>query len=394
MQTIGVFFGGRSPEHDISVLTAQLIIAGLKKLGHAVVPVYLNKEGSWLIGEELGTIAFFQHPNHLTKSLQRWQIDLAQSFNKLTFRTSGWRSKSLTIDLAFPAFHGQNGEDGTIQGLFEIFNVPYVGCDVTSSALTMDKVLTKQLYQALRLPTTKFLAVQKSVWQQDRVGTTEHITKTLRLPLFVKPARLGSSIAVAKVTDRKQLEEALDVAVYYDEKVIVEEAVENVVDITCAVLGNDDPQPSLLQESVFQDKFFSYEDKYLVDGGTQLGKAQNNLVIPANLDPETTKAIQQTAVRVFQQFGCSGIARVDFLYDRTIKTAFVNEVNTLPGTLYHHLWEKSGIPLSELLTRLLTLAKERHTRRQDLTHTFNSPILQQINWSSKLQNSSTINDKE
>lgn len=393
MQTIGVFFGGRSPEHDISIITAQLIIAGLKKLGHAVVPIYLDKEGHWLVGEELGSIAFFQQPSRNTTSLQHWQIDLAGSFGKIVFRTLSWRSKSLTIDLAFPAFHGQNGEDGTIQGLFEIFNVPYVGCDVTSSAITMDKVLTKQLYAALHVPTTKFLAVQKSAWQQNRDGVTKNILETLRLSLFVKPARLGSSIAVAKVRDRKELENALDVAVYYDEKVIVEEAVENVVDVTCAVLGNDNPQPSLLMESLFQDTFFSYEDKYLKGGGAQLGKAKNNIIIPANLDAATTTSIQQTAVRVFKNFGCSGIARVDFLYDRMSKTAFVNEINTLPGTLYHHLWEKSGVPLSELLTRLLQSAQKRHTRKQSLTHTFNSPILQQVHWSSKLQPPSTPDDR-
>ena len=381
--TIGVFFGGKNPEHDISIITGNLILNGLTKAGFAVHAIYIGKDGGWHIGEALHDIKNFKKQSDFS-SLAKWNIDLEASRGKIVFRRKGMFGKAITIDVAFPAFHGQNGEDGTVQGLFEMLDVPYVGCGVAASAIAMDKVLTKQLYEQAGFPTTKFIYFYKSDWEEKKDDYVMKINTGLAWPLFVKPARLGSSIGIAKVRNGKELSFALDVAFHYDEKVLVEEGVPNVADLTCAVIGNDAPRASLVQESIFTEDFFSYEDKYISGGGAQLGNAKQSLVIPAELDEATTAAVQNLAKEVFLKFECSGIARVDFLHDKESKKLFVNEINPLPGTLYHHLWEKSGVPLPDLLKKLITCAIEKNKKKKGLTSTFASSILAHADWSKKL----------
>lgn len=379
-QTIAVFFGGRSPEHDVSIITGQLILSELSKLGYNVVPVYLDKQGSWFIEGGLDKLKVFKDfkPENY-RAANQYFLDLEKSKGKMVFRKKGLAGREIQIDLAFPAFHGTNGEDGTIQGLFEILNIPYVGCDVTSSAVTMDKILTKQLYVSQNIPTTKFVFYNNEDWDKQKSEILKNIETQIRFPAFVKPARLGSSIGIAKVKDASSLERAVEVALHYDVRFLVETAVEELMDITCAVLGNDELTASELQESVFSDELFSYQEKYLNDGGAQLGNAQKNLIIPATLDSKIAEGIKDTAKQIFKLFGCSGIARVDFLYDRKRGKFYANEVNTLPGTLYHHLWKASGMPLPDLLTRLLSLSRSRHEAKGRITYTFESEILNQAN---------------
>lgn len=383
--TIGVFFGGKSPEHDISIITAQLVMSGLRDLGYGVVPIYLTKKGEWLIDKQLGSIDFFKQAEPPFHTIKHFYLDLnAKKTNQLIFQSRNPFVKKIKIDLAFPAFHGQNGEDGTIQGLFEIMNVPYVGCGVAASAMAIDKVLTKLFYEKYNIPTVKFIYFFKKDWENNKAALLKEIDRKLKWPFFVKPARLGSSIGIAKVVNQEELIFAVEVALHYDEKILVEESVENVMDVTCAILGNDEPRASLLQESVFRGKFFSYEDKYLKGGGTQLGKAKKDIIIPARLDKKTTEQIRQTALQVFKLFGCTGTARIDFLYDKKNRKFFVNEINTLPGTLYHHLWKASGVGLNQLLLELIGLAQENYQRKKSLISVFESDVLKQTDWSGKL----------
>ncbi len=384
---IGVFFGSRSPEHDISIITAQLIISGLKGLGYAVTPIYINKDGEWLLGSKLGEITTFTDPGKKIDPARfnKYHLDLEQSRNQLIFRKKGLGGGEIKVDIAFPALHGSFGEDGTIQGFFEMMGIPYVGCDVVSSAIAMDKVFTKQLYLQSGIPTTNFIYFETDDWQQREEQIVGHLKSALRWPVFVKPARLGSSIGIAKVSDEKELRLAIEVALHYDSKILVEESVENLVDATVCVIGNEEPLASLIQESVFEgSQLFTYEEKYLKSGGAQLGKAGSNIFIPARLPDKTSQTIRDLAVRIFKVFGCSGIARVDFLYDSRTKQIYANEINPMPGTLYHHLWEKSGIKLSQLLDRLLSLAQQRHTKRKKVTYTFASDVLKKSS-SSKLK---------
>lgn len=374
---VGVFFGGKSPEHDVSIITGQLIISELKKSEHNVVPVYLGKNGEWYVSEDLGTLKFFQDPEKDKKLLEfsKVSLDLEKSQGKMVFQKKGFMGSVIEIDLAFPAFHGSNGEDGTIQGLFELFNLPYVGCDVPSSAIAFDKILTKTYYKSTGIATANFMFFDKNDWEKNRAEIITNIKNTLRYPLFVKPPKLGSSIGISKAKDDKELEFAIEVALHYGEKVLVEEGVENLMDITCCVIGNDEPQASLIQESVFESELFDFKEKYLVDGGAQLGNATDSLVIPARLDEQTSKNVQDLAKKIYSGIGASGIARVDFLYDSVAQKVYANEINPMPGTVYHHLWKASGLPLDALLEKLIDFAISRHSEKNKFKYTFDSDML-------------------
>ena len=379
---IGVFFGGRSPEHDVSIITADVIISGLQDAGYTAVPVYIDTEGRWYIDESLGDISFFKNENVESKlaQIREYTLDLQHSTNQIVFHSKkGFLgSDEITIDIAFPAFHGPNGEDGAIQGLFEMVDIPYVGTGLAASSNAMDKVITKLLYQRFQIPTTDFMYLMQSEWQAHRSEVRDEAAD-IGFPLFVKPARAGSSIGISKATDKDSLEQSIDTALHYDRKVLVEEGITDVADLTVALLGNENPEVSAIQESSFEDDFFSYEDKYLNDGGAQLGEAEKNITIPADLDETVTETIKDMAVDIFHLFECTGTARVDFLYDRAADTIYANEINTMPGTLYHHLWKESGIHLPELIHRLLSLAKEQYQSKQQITTTFDTDILAYAN---------------
>jgi len=392
-KTIGVFFGSQSPEHDISIITAELIIAGLKGLEYNVVPVYITKKGQWMIGEELGNMKLFTGANKEAESKDRfaqYYIDLEESVGKIVFKKKGLMGKSVSIDLAFPALHGSFGEDGAIQGLFEMLGVPYVGCNVPSSAIAMDKALTKQIMMVSSVPTTKFVVFDKADWKNQESRIKNQVKTELKFPVFVKPVHLGSSIGIGKARDEKELEQKIEVAFFYDNKVLVEEAVNDVMDVTCCVIGNETLTASFLQESLYNKDMFGFEEKYLKEGGAQTGKSQSSLVIPARLDEVITKAIQETAKQVYKALGCSGIARVDFLFDKQLNKFFANEVNPLPGTLYHHLWKASGIEFNQLLQKLIAFADENYKQKKEINSTFESSVLTSLG-SAKLKSSKLKN---
>jgi len=382
IKNIGVFFGGKSPEHDISIITGELIISVLKKMPeYKVIPVYLDKQERFFIDEKLSSLAFFSATDYQDKltSSGAYDLNLDASRDCLVFNKKGLLSKkTVKIDLAFPAFHGNLGEDGSMQGVFNVFNIPYVGCDVAPSSVAMNKVLTKIFYQGLNIPTTKFVSYGRSEWEKNKAVILEEIKTNLKWPVFVKPPHLGSSIGITKVSDFKDLETAVEVALHYDDQLLVEESVENLIDLTCAVRGYKNPQASLIQESSFSSDLFSYEDKYLSDGGAQLGQAEKKIIIPANLDEATTQNIQAASLKVFRALGCSGTARFDFLYNKVTKEYFANEINPLPGTLYHHLWEKSGVKIEELVRGLIADALIRQDEKDASTHSFSSEVLGQL----------------
>ena len=375
MKTIGVFFGSRSPEHDISIITGQFVISGLKKLGYPVVPVYLDKRGRWFLGQEFGELKSFTGSKLNLGNFKQYVLDLGQSQGRLVFTQKGLLGKTLAIDVAFPALHGSNGEDGTIQGLFEMFNVPYVGCNVASSAMAMDKILTKQVLKANNIPTAQFQSFSKTEWDKGYEAILQGLENTMGFPMVVKPPLLGSSIGIVKVGNRKDLVQAVETAFYYGNHVLVEDCVENLMDITCAVLGNDEPIASLLQESLASSEVLSFTDKYLTEGGSQLGNAQKSLVIPARISANFSESIRASALAAFKALNCAGIARVDFLLDQQTGKYFVSEINTLPGTLYHHLWDKSGIQFPQLLIRLIALAEATHMAKNRFTSVFESELL-------------------
>jgi D-alanine-D-alanine ligase len=377
-ETIGVFFGGQSPEHDVSIITGQLVINTLKKMGKKVLPVYISKKGQWFVDENLSTLSAFQDLKKFEKE-SGWNWNIAESKGTMILeKKSILKKEQVTIDLAFPAFHGRFGEDGCFQGIFELCQIPYAGPSLAGAALTMDKAFTKEYYRSHNIPTTDFVVLYAHEWEKSQNLWLEKIEKEIKFPAFVKPARLGSSIGISCAKDKKELEDAIDVAVHYDTKVVIEKAVPNMVDLTCAYLSGDGEQPrvSLVQESVFSSDLFSYEDKYLSDGGAQTGNAEEKLIIPASIGEEENKHVQELTKHIGETMGLTGNCRVDFLYDREAKKLYANEINTIPGTMYHHLWKKSGLTLEEVLERMIQIAEWQQVQNDKLTSVFESSILQ------------------
>ncbi|MEX2369114.1 MAG: D-alanine--D-alanine ligase family protein [Candidatus Paceibacterota bacterium] len=384
---IGVFFGSRSPEHDVSIITAVSVIKGLREIGFSVVPVYISKDGRFFLGENtdnpadktLARIDYFS--DGLEKKLSKlhaYDLVLTESQGRLRFITETiFATKTVDIDIAFPCFHGPHGEDGALHGLFSLVDIPFVGPDQQASSVAMDKALTKLIYRQFDIPTTNFLYFTRREWKQYEEIILADL-ENFRLPLFVKPARAGSSIGITRVTNHDELTFAIEVALNYDDKVVVEEGVENVVDLTVCLLGDEVPEPSEVQESRFTSDFFSYDEKYIEDGGGQIGGAEKKIIIPAEISEEQTAQVKQLAVEIFTQFGLSGIARVDLLLDKSSGEIYANEINTMPGTLYKHLWEASGVPFAELLRSLIRSARRRHGRQADTSYVFDSNILTHI----------------
>ena len=389
-KTIGVFFGGQSPEHEISIITGEFIIAEMKKMGLAVMAVYVDRDGAWYSDEKIAKLAFFkgEYKKEL-KDFPEYYLNLGRSEYKLALQQKGiFSTEKIDIEYIFPAFHGLYGEDGTVQGLAEFFQVPYAGCGIYASAIAVDKGLTKNMLQALDIPTTDFLIVQKQEYDKGADMIEKQIQETLGLPVFVKPTRAGSSIGITKVKKEEELRDALNLALYYDPKVIVEKSVENIVDVTCAVLSDGEKvQISEVQESLFKSDLFDYSVKYLEEGGAQTGNAESNLIIPANISEEHRAKIKDISKTLFKALEASGTMRVDFLLNKETDELFTNEINTLPGTLYHHLWKKSGIEINTVLEMMLKNGMHRWKESREIHNDFATDVLESAN-QNKLQSES------
>jgi D-alanine-D-alanine ligase len=380
-KTIGVFFGGQSPEHDVSIITGRLVVSELEKLGYHTVPVYVGTDGAWSIGEELRDTQFMRnvHTKDL-RSLQGWHLDTTHRTPYLTLYRRDRTTESITIDVAFPALHGPFGEDGTIQGLCELLGVPYVGSPVDSTSITSDKSLTKRLFAEVGVSTPPFTEVTRNMWRASGDETIATIVEQFTFPVFIKPVHGGSSIGVTYASTHDELFNGLEDALQMDTNALVEVAVTPMHDITCCMreLADGAVECSELQDSSFgDDQFFSYEQKYFDRGGGQFG-AENKLQIPAQIPESITRDIKDCARTVFGVFRMSGIGRVDFLYQPQTGEFYANEINSMPGTLYTHLWEKSGVMTADLLQSLLETAQHKYKRKLRMNHYFASSVLHQM----------------
>jgi len=359
---VGVLFGGRSGEHEVSILSARGIMGAMDPLKYQVIPIGITQEGTWIAGGDpmksllQGMEAGGSVPVTLVANpRQPGLIALAEG------RIDGKRM--VKLDVLFPVLHGPFGEDGTVQGLFELANLPYVGAGVAGSAVGMDKALQKAIFLGAGLPVVESLVIPRWRWQSQPEEVLEGLEAALEYPCFVKPANLGSSVGISKACQREELQAALHEAAKYDRKILVERAVD-AREIECSVLGNDQPRASVPGEIVPCREFYDYWAKYVEEG--------TELLIPAPLDAELTERVQALAIAAFVALDCAGMARVDFLLDRKSGELFLNEANTIPGftpiSMYPKLWEASGVTYRELIDRLIELAIERHAdKAQNVT---------------------------
>ena len=361
---IGLVFGGRSGEHEVSLASARSVMANLDREKYDVVPIGITKEGSWLLGTE---------PAHLMAAEQSVgeEADDGTQTTAVTL-TGDPRLRRLipvqggeklrdngALDVIFPVLHGTYGEDGTLQGLLEMANVPYVGCGVLGAALGMDKEKMKIVFQAIGLPNVDYLVYRRNEWERSPEPIMDAIEQRLGYPCFVKPVNLGSSVGINKAHDQGELEHAMHVAAEYDRKIIVERGI-NCRELECAVLGNDEPIASVVGEIVAGNEFYDYNAKYL-DNTSQV-------IIPADLPAATAAEVRRQAILAFTALDLSGLARVDFFLEKESGQVYINEVNTMPGftqiSMYPKLWEASGLPYTQLLDRLIELALERYDDKQ------------------------------
>lgn len=374
-KTIAVIFGGRSTEHDVSIITAHTpIIRSLFATGQFDVwPIYIAKDGSWYADQAMNELAYFKQDNFEARLAKQKKVQIL--FDKgLKIVRPGVKSKAIQIDIAFPAMHGTFGEDGSLMGLLRMAGIPFVGCDLFASAVAMDKVLTKQVISAEDIPVVPYVWFTKSDWGVKKDILKGKISK-LEWPVFVKPVHLGSSIAITKVKESHELENAIEVALHYDDKVLVEESIENLIEVTLPIMGNDELRLAAIEKPLSKADFFDFSDKYLSGGKKGGGVNSQYSEIPADIDKELAEQVEDLGKRTYHALGCSGIARVDFLIEGTTKHVYVNEVNTLPGSLYSHNWKKVGVSDVELVVTLVNLAEERFLSHQDITYTFDSDIL-------------------
>ncbi|MGB2868488.1 MAG: D-alanine--D-alanine ligase family protein [Bacteroidota bacterium] len=357
---VGVIFGGRSAEHEVSLVSATSVINALDREKYEIVPIGITHEGRWLSSDdalkllkEHGSVE--SRPEHLIVPDPRKQ-------SLVELNATATASPTKNLDVIFPLIHGTCGEDGTIQGLFELADIPYVGAGVLGSAVGMDKVVQKDLLRQAKIPVTPSLWFLFDRFDQEQKKIVGEIEKKLRYPVFVKPSNSGSSVGISKAHDRKELLAAIRLAGEYDRKILVEKGVQNARETECSVLGNDDPVASIPGEIISSNEFYDYDAKY-VDG-------KSTSVIPAKLPKAVIKKVQHIAVQAFKVLECAGMARVDFLVTRAFNKVFLNELNTLPGftsiSMYPKLWAASGLPYPQLLDKLITLALERHKAKKRL----------------------------
>jgi len=348
---VGVLFGGRSGEHEVSLASAASVIRGLDPDKYEAVPIGISKDGHWLIGEGAGKML-----PEVLKGGRRVMLTADPTEAAIVPLDRGTGAQRL--DVVFPVLHGTYGEDGTIQGMLDLAGLPYVGAGVLGSAIGMDKDVSKKLFEAAGIPVVPWVAVQRAEWEKDPTAVRAKIEEEFAYPVFVKPATLGSSVGMTKVHNAVELGPALDLACEFGMKIMVEKAV-NAREIEVSVLGNHEPKASVPGEIIPHREFYDYTAKYLEDG--------TQLVIPAVLKPAQVQKIQELAVKSFRAVELSGMARVDFFLEKKGNKLYLNEVNTIPGftsiSMYPKLWEASGISFRELIDKLIELAFEMHAEK-------------------------------
>ena len=382
-KTIAVFFGGKSTEHDISIITALgSVIKPLELINkYNVVPVYIAKDGGWFSDEKLKDISLYRS-NGLDEFCLKNKPVTVIFDGGLVFRKSGLKNKDTRIDIAFPAMHGAYGEDGSLMGVFRMAGIPFVGLDMQASVVAMDKILSKQVVEANNISTPKYVFFSKTYFELNRGAAVKRVTDNLKFPQFVKPPHLGSSIGITKVSNVEELTNAIEVAAYYDNEILVEESVENLIEITVPIMGNEILQVSLPERPLLKDdKFFDFDSKYIGSGGKKGGGkkgAQGYSELPAKISKTLYDQSLEVAQNVYRAIGCEGISRVDLLIDSKSEIVYFNEINPLPGDLYLHNWRAGGVSSVDLVSRLVELAEERFMRNQKIETTFSSNFLKQF----------------
>jgi D-alanine-D-alanine ligase len=399
---VGVFFGGASVEHEISVITMNQAISSLNPDKYEIVPIYIAKNGVMYTGDDLLDLYSFRDMDVLLKRCYKVAVVNDGNGVKVVRCPAPWIGRRVlnTIDVAFPIVHGTNCEDGTMAGFLNLLGLPVVGPDIISSALGMDKIIQKMVLREAGIPVVDFVSFYSMEYIKDDEKILKEINEKLTYPVIVKPGNLGSSVGIKKANNQPELEEAIEFAMEFADRVIVEKAVEDLKEINCSIIGNiTESETSICEEPFFSDEILSYADKYIGDGkskggtigggkgaslkvgpkaGGKTGGNNNqfaNKKIPADISKEKTEEVQNLTKEVFKVLGCSGVARVDFLIDNKTDKVYVNEINTIPGALSFYLWEATGKTFEQELDEIIEIAIKRQRDKEKLTFSYDQNIL-------------------
>ena len=387
---IAVIYGCRSVEHEVSIISAVQAMRSIDRNKYDVIPIYVSKKGEMYTGDMLFEIEVYSELDKLFESASRICLlreggnVVARSLDNTFFK----KKKDIRIDVAFPIVHGTNCEDGTVAGLLEYLDLPYVGCDILSAAVGMDKVVFKNVLASKGLPVLDCVNFRAREYAQDKERVLGEIKNEIGFPLIIKPVNLGSSVGISKVNNEDELEQAIALAVSFSEKVLAERAITNLREINCSVLGDpDECVASVCEEPFMHDEILSYEDKYMSGGskksGGSKGMASLSRKIPADISEEKADEIKHLACDIFRATGSSGVVRIDFMLDTATDKVYANEINTIPGSLAFYLWEASGLSYTDMIDRLVEIAFRRQRTRENLTFTIDTNILSGVSFGTK-----------
>lgn len=383
MKTLAVFFGGKTAEHDVSIVTGTQLIENVDKTKYNILPVYISRNGEWYAGQELGNISFYQKKEVYISPKERVFLDVSGG-EGLLMKSTRFGVKSVgKIDVALIAMHGLNGEDGTLSGLFELANIPYTASSVVGSAVGMDKIVMRAAFRGLGFPVPEDISFERREFIVSSEQIVKRVEKSLRYPVFVKPANLGSSIGISKAVDAESLKEAIEIASSYDRRIIVENGIESLMEVNCAVLGfGSRATASLIEEPIAWEEFLSFEDKYLRGSG---GKGMSTLArrIPADIPKDIQSEVTRISLEAFAALDMKGVVRFDFLIDKELGKLYLNEVNTIPGSFAYYLFEPAGITFPRLIDQLIDSAFEAFEEKGKNSFAYDSTILQTVAFGSK-----------
>ncbi len=390
---LGVIFGGKSVEHEISIITGNQAINAVDQEKYEIVPIYISKEGLMYTGKELLDLNSFKDMKTLfEKIVQITLVNDGKQINLVRFPSKGFGKNVInTIDVAMPTMHGTNGEDGAIQGYLEILGIPYVGCDILSSSIGMDKIMMRRVLKEAKIPSLDYYAFYSLDYIDNQEAIISEIEEKINYPVIVKAGNLGSSVGIKKAKDRANLKEAIEYAIQFSDRVMVERAIEHLREINCSVIGDAiEATASECEEPFGTDEILSYNDKYMSGGCKKTGKiggakvvnnsknqgmASLDRKIPADITPEKKKEIQNLAVKTFKLLGCSGVSRIDFMIDKDTDELYVNEINTIPGALSFYLWQATNLEFNKEIDKLVELAFKRQRQRESRTYSYSENIL-------------------
>ncbi len=385
---IAVFFGCRSVEHEVSIISAVQAMRAINREKYDVTPVYVAKDGTMYSGDNLFEIENFRDIKTLTQTAKK--VTFLREDSGVIMHTLGQKRfkkvPDVAVDLAFPIVHGTNCEDGTMAGYFEFLGLPYISCDIISAAVGMDKAVFKDVLKAAELPVLDCIRFRAREYTLNKQQITDEIKSNVGFPLIVKPINLGSSVGITKVNNESDLDEAIRLGISFSDAILVEKAITNLREINCSVLGDSDECiASVCEEPFMNDEILSYEDKYMGGnkGEASKGMASLGRKIPADISTDKSNEIRELSCKIFKAIGASGVVRIDFLLDTESGKVYANEINTIPGSLAFYLWEATGIKYTEMIDKLVEIAFRRQRNRDNLTFTIDTNILSGVSFGAK-----------